>query len=414
MDQNKPSAPFVDPLWYSRGASIYYNESHVRLRDEVRHYVETHISPYCEEWERNGAIPPEMIKQFSEAGYMAASLFPMPKDLLESSRLPGDINPSEWDEFHDLIFMDEVAKCGYLGVIFGLACGNIIGVPPIIRFGTDAQKRKYLPEPDAGSDVAGLTTSAIRKGDTYIVNGTKKWITNGIWADYCTAAVRTGGPGQSGLSVLIIPLDSPGVKRRKLFNSGVAASGSTYLEFDDVKVPVENLLGKENQGFRIIMSNFNHERIWLSITALRLSRLCVEDSYTYAGQRETFGKRLISNQIIRTKLSVAGRSIDSAQAYLEQLIYMNAELERCSGHEPVGIGGLLANCKVLSCQVLERTNREAQQIMGGIGYSKGGRGSRVEQISRDLRVMVVGGGSEEILTDFSLQQEVKALSNSKL
>ncbi|KAJ4252785.1 hypothetical protein NW762_010691 [Fusarium torreyae] len=269
MSSSQGPAPFADPLWYSRGQSIYYNDSHLRLRDEVRHYVQTHILPDCHQWEEDGSIPAEAIKKFAEAGFMAASLFPMPVEHLRGARLPGGIKPSEWNEFHDLVFMDEIARCGYLGVVFGLACGNIIGAPPIIRFGTDAQKKKYLPgilqgdirfclavtEPDAGSDVAGLTTAAVLKGDKYIVNGAKKWITNAVWADYCTAAVRTGGPGQSGISVLIIPLNLPGVTRRRLYNSGVSASGSTFIEFDDVEVPVENLLGQENQGFRVIMSS---------------------------------------------------------------------------------------------------------------------------------------------------------------
>lgn len=170
---------------------------------------------------------------------MAASVFPLAVDHLDGLRLPGGVPPGEWDEFHDLVFMDEIAQCGYLGIIFGLACGNIIGLPPVIRFGNATQKRRYvadvlkgktrfclaITEPDAGSDVAGLTTTAKRRGDKYIVNGAKKWITNGLWADYCTAAVRTGGEGQGGISALIISLKSPGVTRKRLYNSGVSASG---------------------------------------------------------------------------------------------------------------------------------------------------------------------------------------------
>lgn len=170
---------------------------------------------------------------------MAASIFPLAAQHLQGLRLPGGVPAGEWGEFHDLVFMDEMARCGYLGVIFGLACGNIIGMPPIIRFGNATQQRLYIPdvlagkkrfclavtEPDAGSDVAGLTTTAKRDGDFYIVNGAKKWITNGLWADYCTAAVRTGGPGQKGISALIIPLNSPGITRKRLYNSGVSASG---------------------------------------------------------------------------------------------------------------------------------------------------------------------------------------------
>lgn len=145
-----------------------------------------------------------------------------------------------------------------------------------------------------------------------------------------------------------------------------------------------------------------------------MARVCIEDSYKYASVRETFGRTLLSNQLIRTKLVSQGREIDAAQAYLEQLVHMLGNSLRETGSEPVGIGGLLASSKVLSCQVLEKTNREAQQIMGGIGYSKNGRGARIEQISRDLRVMVVGGGSEEILTDFALGQEAKALEKARL
>lgn len=170
---------------------------------------------------------------------MAASVFPLAPEYLDGIPLPGDVLPTEWDEFYDLILMDEIARCGYLGVVFGLACGNIIGLPPVIRFGTPEQKRRFLPdvfsgktrfclavtEPDAGSDVAGITTTAVRRGDKYIVNGSKKWITNAVWADYCTAAVRTGGEGQGGISALVIRLDSPGVTRKRIFNSGVSSSG---------------------------------------------------------------------------------------------------------------------------------------------------------------------------------------------
>lgn len=162
-------------------------------------------------------------------------------------------------------------------------------------------------------------------------------------------------------------------------------------------------------------TDFNHERTWLACTALRLARVCVEDAYLHAVKRETFGKPLIDNQIIRAKFAMAGRSIDSAHAYLEYLVHLLGRAKRRDpASEPAGIGGLIANCKVLACQALERINREAQQVMGGLGYSKSGKGARIEQISRDLRVMVVGGGSEEILTDFSLNQEVKALASAKL
>lgn len=252
----------------------------------------------------------------------------------------------------------------------------------------------------AGSDVAGLTTTAKKTpdGKYYIVNGQKKWITNGIWADYCTAAVRTGGPGAAGISALIIPVKNhPGVTTRKQSNSGVNASGSTFIEFDDVKVPVENLLGKENEGFKIIMSNFNHERLWLGVTALRMARVCCEDAYAHATTRSTFGQPLISNQVIRSKFTEMGRYIETLHSLIESLLYHSTSVT--PEQRELDLAPWYALIKVQSGRALEKVNREAQQILGGLGYSRGGRGGRIEQISRDLRVLVVGGGSDEILTD---------------
>jgi alkylation response protein AidB-like acyl-CoA dehydrogenase len=356
---------------------------------------------------------------------MAASIYPMvPSTYLPpNQRLPADIAPGEWDGFHDLIVVDELARCGYLGVIWALSCGNSIGAPPLVNYGTHEQKIKFLPdvvagksrfclgvtEPDAGSDVAGITTTAERHGNFYRVNGCKKWITNGIFADYCTAAVRTGGPGRGGISALIIPLKTKGVTCRKINNSGVQASGSTFIEFDEVDVPVSNLLGKENEGFNIIMSNFNHERLWLACTSLRMARVCCEDAYTHALTRETFGRKLMENQVIRAKFSAMGREIESAHALMESLVYMTAAVPK-NLQESSGLGGLIANLKVLAARTLEHVNRESQQVLGGLGYSKDGRGARIEQISRDVRVMVVGGGSEEILTDLAINQEMKTIS----
>lgn len=234
-------------------------------------------------------------------------------------------------------------------------------------------------------------------------HGTQLTWSSGLFADYCTAAVRTGGPGIKGISALIIPMKAKGVSCRHIENSGVHASRSTYIEFDDVEVPVGNLLGAENRGFGIIMTNFNHERLWLACTSLRMARVCAEDSYKHAIIRETFGKKLIENQMIRSKVSTFGREIESAHAYMEQLVYL---MQESKGTE-AGMGGLIANLKVLAGRTLEHTVREAQQIMGGLGYAKSGRGARIEQISRDVRVMVVGGGSDEILSDLAVNQEIK-------
>ncbi|KAE8441628.1 hypothetical protein EG329_004595 [Mollisiaceae sp. DMI_Dod_QoI] len=415
------SVPYAEPIWYSRGLSLDYDSSHERLRSAIREYVDTSIAPHVEEWEKKGSIPPEVYQRHADLGYVAAAIYPMSKENIGGVTLPGNVPAESWNAFHDLILMDEIARIGYLGVIWGLGCGNVIGCPPLINHGTPEQKQKFLPpvfrgrsrfclgitEPDAGSDVANITTVAERKGDKYIINGAKKWITNGIWADYCAAAVRTGGPGRKGVSALIIPLKEKGVMCRKMENSGVSASGSTYIEFDDVEVPVSNLLGKENEGFDIIMTNFNHERLWLACISLRLSRVCVRDAYEHAQSRETFNKPLLSNQLIRFKLADIGGKIEPVYAFLEQLVRLISDSAKAGVDN--ALSGEIALLKVMAGQTLEKTVRESQQIFGGLGYSRNGKGAKVEQISRDVRVMVVGGGSEEILMDLALKQEERAL-----
>jgi alkylation response protein AidB-like acyl-CoA dehydrogenase len=181
--------------------------------------------------------------------------------------------------------------------------------------------------------------------------------------------------------------------------------GSTFLGFEDVRVPFENLLGKEDRGFPMIMSNFNPERVHLACASLRLSRVCAQDAYAYACQRETFGRPLIEHAPIRSKIATFGLLIEPVHAFLEQLVFV-VESSRGSGKR-LNVGGMTALLKVMSTRCLEKVCREAQQILGGAAYSKSGKGARIEQISRDVRVYAVGGGSEEIMLDLAVRQEAR-------
>lgn len=181
--------------------------------------------------------------------------------------------------------------------------------------------------------------------------------------------------------------------------------GSTFITFEDAEVPVENLIGEENKGFQLIMSNFNPERLSLATAALRLSRVCVSDAYQYACERETFGKPLIEHYAIKAKIAEMGVLIEPAQAFLEQLCHI-VETSRKTGVE-VNVGGMTALLKVMSTRCLEKVCREARQIMGGAAYNKSGRGARIEQITRDVGVHVIGGGSEEIMSDLAVRQEAR-------
>jgi alkylation response protein AidB-like acyl-CoA dehydrogenase len=250
--------------------SAYFNETHAALRDEVRKWVDTEVEPYVAEWDEARKVPDHIYKQMGERGYLAGLL---------GVRYPTHLTPyttkcvptEKWDLFHEMLLTDELSRCGSGGFVWNVLGGFGIGCPPIIKFGKKSLIERIVPgilsgdkrvclaitEPDAGSDVANLTCEAKLSADGkhYIVNGEKKWITNGIWSDYFTTAVRTGGPGMDGVSVLLIERDSGGVSTRKMDCQGVWSSGTTYITFEDVKVPVENLIGKENQGFKGMRHN---------------------------------------------------------------------------------------------------------------------------------------------------------------
>lgn len=245
--------------------SPYFNESHAALRAEIRQWIENDIEPNVTEWDEKKEVPREIFLEAGRRGYLAGLLGVHYPTEYTKSRVKS-VAPEQWDLFHEMIVTDEMSRTGSGGFVWNMIGGFGIGCPPLIKFGKKALKDRILPgilsgekriclaitEPDAGSDVANLSCEAklSEDGKHYIVNGEKKWITNGIWCDYFTTAVRTGGEGMNGVSLLLIERDAGGVSTRRMDCQGVWSSGTTYITFEDVKVPVENLLGKENQGFK--------------------------------------------------------------------------------------------------------------------------------------------------------------------
>ena len=196
----------------------------------------------------------------------------------------------------------------------------------------------------------------------------------------------------NGISVLLIERSFSGVSTRRMDCQGVWSSGTTYITFEDVKVPVENLIGKENQGFKVIMTNFNHERIGIIIQAVRFSRVCYEESVKYANKRRTFGQKLINHAVIRMKLAQMARQIEATYSWLESLIY---QCQMMSDTEAMlKLGGAIAGCKAQATLTFEFCAREASQIFGGLSYSRGGQGAKVERLYRDVRAYAIPGGSE--------------------
>ncbi|CAK7213954.1 hypothetical protein SCUCBS95973_001976 [Sporothrix curviconia] len=412
--------PFADPAWYQSYRSPYFNETHAALRAEVREWIDTAIEPNVTEWDEAKQVPPEIYKELGRRGYLAGLLgTEYQKDYTDN--VVQCVPTEKWDLFHEMLLTDEISRSASGGFVWNLLGGFGIGCPPLVKFGKKSLKDRILPgilngdkriclaitEPDAGSDVANLTCEAklSEDGKHYIVNGEKKWITNGIWSDYFTTAVRTGGEGMNGVSLLLIERESGGVSTRRMDCQGVWSSGTTYITFEDVKVPVENLLGKENQGFRVIMTNFNHERIGIIIQCLRFSRVCYEESVRYAHKRKTFGKRLIDHPVIRMKLAHMARQIEASYNWLENVIYQCETMNETEAM--LRLGGAIASLKAQSTITFEFCAREASQIFGGLSYSRGGQGGKVERLYRDVRAYAIPGGSEEIMLDLSMRQSLR-------
>ncbi|EKG18869.1 Acyl-CoA oxidase/dehydrogenase type 1 [Macrophomina phaseolina MS6] len=399
--------PWSEPAWHHSLKSPYYKDSHRRLRDYLRAYYDEKILPYSLDWEAAGEAPRDVAREHVSSGIPFADV---PAEY-RPAHIPGPagIPVGELDTFHLLVMTDESSRIEG-GVGIALAGASVIGTPPVINWGTEEQKRRWLPglfdwttsfclgvtEPSGGSDVSNIQTTAKKTpdGKFYLVNGYKKWITGAPWATHMTTAVRTGGSGMRGISVLVIPTDSPGFSWRRIENSGQKAGGASWVELDNVTVPVENLIGHENHGFKIIMTNFNKERYIMAVGCNRKARTCMSHALAYAHKRQTFGKPLISHQIIRHKIANIAQEIESHWAWLEQLAYHIQNSEK--KFDDPEIAGRIALAKVQGGRLLEMANREAQQVFGGAGYQKGGVGATVEQISRDLRMMVVGESSRHL------------------
>ncbi|EGY19533.1 hypothetical protein VD0002_g6884 [Verticillium dahliae] len=412
--------PFADPSWYQSFHSPYYNETHVALRNEVRKWVDEEIEPYVSEWDEAKLVDPKIYKAMGQRGYLAG-LLGMHYQTQYSPKTVDAVPPEKWDLFHELILTDELSRPGSGGFVWNIIGGFGIGCPPLVKFGQKALVDRILPgilagdericlaitEPDAGSDVANLSCEAklTEDGKHFIVNGEKKWITNGKWARYFTTAVRTGEPGMNGVSLLLIERDFPGVTTRQMDCQGVWSSGTTYITFEDVKVPVENLLGKKDRGFRAIMTNFNHERIGIIIQCLRFSRVCYSESVSYASKRRTFGKKLIEHPVIRLKLAHMARQIEASYNWLENLMFQCQKMGETEAM--LKLGGAIAGLKAQSTVTFEFCAREASQIFGGLSYSRGGQGGKVERLYRDVRAYAIPGGSEEIMLDLSIRQSMR-------
>jgi acyl-CoA dehydrogenase len=390
------TAPLFDQ-WRAR--SPHYDQTHEAVCASVRTFVAREIMPRVDEWEAAGKLPRELHRKAAAAGIIGVGY---PEDLGGS----GTFDEKGWDPFHSLVQSEEMCRPGAGGIPASLLTHGI-GLPPIVAMGSDELQRRIAPqvlsgekiiclgitEPGGGSDVAQISTRAERRGDQYVVNGAKTLITSGMRADFITLAVRTGGEGMGGISLLLVETDRSGITRTPIAKMGWHSSDTATIHFDDVEVPVANLIGEENAGFAGIMRNFNGERLGMAQQAAAYARLCYEDALDWARARETFGKPLVTRQAVRHKLARMLQMIHATQAMIDRAAW--TVKEGCT------FPGDFALLKVQATQTLEYCAREACQILGGASFVKG---ARVERIYREVRVMAIGGGSEEIMYDLAGRQ----------
>jgi len=397
--------PYAEPAWYRGVPTPYYQDKHVAFRAKVRAWVDENLKPYVDEWDEAGQCP---IEELRASAHKAGVLSPW-----APSELGGTPPEGGWDEFMFLIWADEIARCGAGGVAI-LFFITYMSLPHILHFGSDFLKETIarpviageagmaitLTEPQGGSDLANIKTSAVKTedGKHYVVNGVKKFITGGQCVGYFSTIVRTGPPGIQGLSMIVIPSDAPGVSVTKLKAAGWWAGNTTLVKFEDVKVPIENLIGMEGMGFPVMASVMNGERLIGCMGAIRAARTCLAEAISFSRERMTFGKKLSSSQVVRHKFAQMARRVEAAQAVVEALAFSMA-----AGAGPAEIGGPMALAKVECTQAHEYCAREASQVLGGASFLRQGKGQLVERLAREVRVNVVGGGSEEIMLDLAMR-----------
>ena len=292
------------------------------MLEQVRRFAQTEVAPHLEAWETAGEFPRGMYKRWADLGWMAMGY---PEELGGT--------PASWSLRN--AFGVAAARYTASGGLLASLGSNSIGLPPIIHYGSSALKQAIVPqvlagekiaalgitEPGGGSDVANLRTSARREGDHYIINGEKTYITSGMRFDWISLAVRTDADnkGAGGISMIAVPGDAPGISRTKLHKMGWHCSDTASLHFDNVRVPVDNLLGEENKGFKIIMGNFNGERLGMSATAIGMAEACYDEALAWARERKTFGQPLTSHQVLRHKLVDMRMRIEASRAWLDKL-----------------------------------------------------------------------------------------------
>ncbi|MCX7240145.1 MAG: acyl-CoA dehydrogenase family protein [Burkholderiales bacterium] len=377
-------------------------EDIAQVEDAARRFVKTEVAPHLGEWEEAGTFPRALYQRAADMGWLALGY---PEELGGS--------PAPW-ALRNALTIALARSAGSGGLMASLFSHNI-GLPPVVRHGSVELQREVVPdvlagkkiaalaitEPGGGTDVSALRTTARLDGGDYVVDGEKVFITSGMRADWFTVAVRTdpGNKGPMGISMLMVPGDASGLSRSPLKKMGWLCSDTAQLRFDGVRVPARYLVGEEGAGFKMILTNFNGERLSMAAMALGFAQCCYDEALSWARQRKTFGSAIIDHQVVRHKFMDMLMRIESTRAWLNAVsARADSGNKADKGAEWVAQVCLLKNH---ATQTMQFCADQGVQILGGMGYM---RGTACERIYREVKVMMIGGGTEEIMKELASRQ----------
>ena len=370
--------------------SYYFKEEHELFRHGLKDFLQQEVIPHIDEWEEQGYIPKTLWPKFGRMGYLGLNY-------------PEEYGGMNADFFFSVVFLEEIARCFSGGFTITPSVQQFMASPYIYRHGSESLKKKYLSraisgewicsiaitEPGAGSDVANIQTQAIRQGDHYLVNGAKTFITNGVYGDFLVTVVKTDAEaGINGISLLLIDRQTSGVSARKLKKLGWHASDTAELNFDDVKVPAENLLGEEGQGFFYLMGGLQLERLAGAISAVSGAEHAMEYALQYMSERQAFGRPINKFQVLRHRVAQMAAEIEATKAFIYHCCRMHDD-----GQYAVRESSM---AKLLATELSNKVVDQCLQFFGGYGYMED---YKIARMFRDSRIGTIGGGTSEIMRE---------------
>lgn len=371
---------------------LFLTEEHEMLRDQLRRFVAEKVQPHADQWEVDGAVPRDVLREMGALGFLGI-------------RYPEEYGGSAMDTRATAVLAEELGRSTYAGFAITVLVHTDMASVHLFNAGSDAQKAAHMPgivsgdtitavgvtEPDAGSDVKGIRTTARRDGDDFILNGAKMFITNGVHANlYCVAAKTDAqGPASQSVTMFLVEKDTPGFTvSRALDKHGWRSSDTAELAFDNCRIPAENILGQEGRGFYAIMKNFQNERIVLGAMAMGEAQAALDLTLDYVKTRKAFGAPLWDKQAIRQRLSMLAARVAAARQFVYATAARDANCEEVTRE--------VSMIKALCGELVNEVMYDCLQFHGGFGYM---REATIERMTRDARVQAIGGGATEVMLE---------------